>query len=87
MGEAKWLDDKKKVAKRNTTRRIRKKFITKNIKRNIILSYHIRFKRFVRGNIVANYRSGQTECQWWKRGIKVFFQHVAEKIVKLSRII
>ena len=51
MGEAKWLDDKKKVAKRNTTRRIRKKFITKNIKKNIILSYLIRFKRFVRDNI------------------------------------
>ena len=50
MGEAKCLDDKK-VAKRNTTRRIRKKFITKNVKKNIILSYHIRFKRFVRDNI------------------------------------
>ena len=52
MGEAKCSDDKK-VAKRNRARRIRKKFITKNIKRNIILSYLIRFKRFVRDNITS----------------------------------
>ena len=63
MGEAKWLDDKKKVAKRNTTRRIRKKFITKNIKRNIILSYLIRLKRFARGNIIVLIYDKQTDIE------------------------
>ena len=63
MGEAKWMDDKKKVAKRNTTRRIRKKFITKNIKRNIILSYLIRLKRFARGNIIVLIYDIQTDIE------------------------